>query len=97
MDNYTLGRALYSPSQDPMGFTLTQLARTSTAQLTGPRLGYLTFQDRFPIRTPNFILSTARGVVPHISQDVLRTETNTTGLYIPIEDCKRFPFSNLLY
>ncbi|KAI9664175.1 MAG: hypothetical protein M1831_002354 [Alyxoria varia] len=36
--------------------------------------------------TPNYVATTSRGVIPHISPDNLEAHTNIQGLYVPLED-----------
>lgn len=54
----------------------------------GLRLGQLIIKGRSPIPTPNFVGSTSRGVVPHVTQDVLSKTTRIPAVYIGLEDCK---------
>jgi hypothetical protein len=53
----------------------------------GPRLGQLLRNGRAPLQTPHYIATTSRGVVPHISHDVLQRHTSIRGAYIALEDC----------
>ena len=53
----------------------------------GPRLGRLITRSRTPLQTPHYVANTSRGVVPHISHDVLRKHTWIRGVYIALEDC----------
>lgn len=54
----------------------------------GARLGRLVVPGRKDIETPNFIAITSRGVVPHISPDVIFTSTQFGGVHMALEDCK---------
>lgn len=54
----------------------------------GLRLGQLTVQGRPSRATPNFIASTSRGVIPHITQDVMSKLTDIPVVYIGLEDCE---------
>jgi hypothetical protein len=54
----------------------------------GPRLGRLTKAGRNAVQTPNYVANTSRGVVPHISPDVLSDHTRIPGVYMALEDCK---------
>lgn len=55
---------------------------------TGPRCGTLSFPNRAPIATPHYIALSSRGVVPHITQDTMRSSTSITGIYAALEDCE---------
>jgi queuine tRNA-ribosyltransferase accessory subunit len=55
----------------------------------GPRLGRLSIQGRRSIETPNFFAVTSRGVVPHLTPDVVSAHTQIGGVHIALEDCKR--------
>jgi len=69
--------------------------------IAGPRIGRLVFQGRKELETPNFIAITSRGVVPHISPDVIAAHTQIGGIHMALEDCMSklsralFPFSDL--
>lgn len=54
----------------------------------GPRLGRLLFVKRKAIQTPHYVAVTSRGVVPHISQDMMRKHTAINSVYLGLEDCK---------
>lgn len=54
----------------------------------GLRLGQLTIQGRPSRPTPTFIASTSRGVIPHITQDVLSKLADIPAVYIGLEDCE---------
>ena len=51
------------------------------------RLGTLHLNDRTPIETPHCIAISSRGVVPHLSQDTMRENTDIKGIYVALEDC----------
>lgn len=53
----------------------------------GLRLGQLTIQGRPAIATPALIACTSRGVIPHVTQDVLSKLTCVAAVYIGLEDC----------
>jgi queuine tRNA-ribosyltransferase accessory subunit len=67
-----------------MSFMLAQFESNSL----GPRLGRLLRHGRTPLQTPLYVATTSRGVVPHISQDVLQRHTSISAAYIALEDCK---------
>lgn len=54
----------------------------------GPRLGRIALKGRRTLDTPNFLALTSRGVVPHISPDVVGEQTEFAGVYTAIEDCE---------
>lgn len=58
------------------------------ANSLGPRLGRLLSHGRVPLQTPHYIATTSRGVIPHLSHDVLQRYTSIPGVYIALEDCK---------
>lgn len=53
-----------------------------------PRLGKLSVNGRKSLETPGFLAVSSRGVVPHISPDVLQSQTDISGVHIALEDCK---------
>jgi queuine tRNA-ribosyltransferase accessory subunit len=56
--------------------------------VVGSRLGRLCVHGRKDLETPNFMAVSSRGVVPHISPDVLAANTKIGGIHIALEDCK---------
>ena len=54
----------------------------------GFRLGQIAIKDRTSVATPNFIVSTSRGVVPHVTQDAVTRLTRIPIAYIGLEDCE---------
>ncbi len=52
------------------------------------RLGLLQFPGRMPIQTPHYIAISSRGVVPHLTQDMMQDQTSITGIYAGLEDCE---------
>ena len=58
------------------------------SNLAGPRLGRLVVQGRKELETPGFMAVSSRGVVPHISPDVLAANTQIGGVHMALEDCK---------
>ena len=63
-------------------------AKSST---TGPRVGRLTRVGQKAIKTPHYVATTSRGVVPHISHDTLQKHTAVSSIYLALEDCMEFP------
>jgi len=58
------------------------------ANVAGPRLGLLSIQGRHEIETPNFYAVTSRGVIPHLTPDVISSHTQIGGVHMALEDCK---------
>ncbi|KAH6686398.1 tRNA-guanine transglycosylase [Plectosphaerella plurivora] len=50
------------------------------------RVGRLALPNRRPIDTPNFVASTSRGAVPHVTPDNLAKHTTFGGAYMALED-----------
>lgn len=59
----------------------------SDVAIAGPRLATLFIRGRDPISTPNFIATTSRGIIPHISPDVQAAHLKIAGVYMSTEDC----------
>lgn len=53
----------------------------------GPRVGRLTRVGQKAIKTPHYVATTSRGVVPHISHDTLQKHTAVSSIYLALEDC----------
>jgi queuine tRNA-ribosyltransferase len=68
----------------------------SAGQSLAPRLGRLALPGRQTIDTPHFLANTSRGIVPHITQDTFKRDTNLNGVYVALEDCKQAPSEPLL-
>jgi queuine tRNA-ribosyltransferase len=60
----------------------------STLQHSVPRVGRLTLKNRTHIPTPNYVATTSRGVVPHLTQDNIAKHTAIRSMYFGLEDCK---------
>ncbi|KAE9364646.1 putative Queuine tRNA-ribosyltransferase-like protein [Stipitochalara longipes BDJ] len=56
------------------------------ANVAGPRLGRLSIQGRRDIETPNFFAVTSRGVIPHLTPDVVSSHTQIGGVHMALED-----------
>ena len=54
----------------------------------GARLGALRFSDRKEIETPHYVAVSSRGAVPHIAQDMMRSNTRISVMYTALEDCE---------
>ena len=68
-------------SQHPVSFDIT------TESQHGPRLGRLSFPGRDAIDTPNFIPASSRGVIPHVTPDMMRDYLSVNSVYAALEDC----------
>lgn len=53
-----------------------------------PRLGRLSVKGRQSVDTPCLLAVSSRGVVPHISPDVLLSQTEIGGVHLALEDCE---------
>lgn len=54
----------------------------------GERLGRLIVSQRNTVDTPNFLAITSRGVIPHITPDVIQEHLKLSGVHFALEDCK---------
>lgn len=61
------------------------------ASVVGPRIGSLSLQGRKDFQTPNFFALTSRGVVPHLSPDVISAHSEIGGVHMALEDCEYHP------
>ena len=75
---------LASLPPEMLGFVL----RQGEFSKAGLRLGQLALQGRPTIATPAYVVPTSRGVVPHVTQDVLSKSTRIPAVHIGLEDCK---------
>lgn len=66
------------------------VVESGTHSLPGPRVGQLLARGRPPIATPHYAPATSRGVVPHLSPDVLEKHTAISAVYMGLEDCECF-------
>ncbi|KAL3478411.1 tRNA-guanine transglycosylase family protein [Aspergillus californicus] len=71
-------------SDTPQMFNFTIL--TSTSPVLAPRLGRLSIAGRKSLSTPHYIPLTSRGMVPHLSHDVMSDSTSIGSLYMGLED-----------
>ncbi|RMD43661.1 hypothetical protein DV735_g1472, partial [Chaetothyriales sp. CBS 134920] len=76
--------AAISESQLPDEMLKFFLDRTS--EFGGPRLGRLLSKGGPPLQTPHYVAATSRGVVPHISEDLLQRHTSISAVYMGVED-----------
>lgn len=54
----------------------------------GPRLGRLAVKSRQDLDTPNFLAVSSRGVVPHLTPDVISAHSRIGGVHMALEDCR---------
>ena len=52
------------------------------------RLGSLSIPGRTVIHTPHYVALSSRGVVPHLTQDMMADNTAIQGIYAALEDCE---------
>jgi queuine tRNA-ribosyltransferase accessory subunit len=64
------------------------LGLDSSSEQSVARLGQISLKGRKPIETPDFLAITSRGVVPHLTPDVVREHTQFGGVHLALEDCK---------
>jgi queuine tRNA-ribosyltransferase subunit QTRTD1 len=55
---------------------------------SGARLGRLAIEGRKALETPGFIAVTSRGVVPHMTPDVVAAHAQFGGVHMALEDCR---------
>lgn len=55
---------------------------------SGARLGRLAIEGRKALETPDFIAVTSRGVVPHMTPDVIAAHAQFGGVHMALEDCR---------
>jgi queuine tRNA-ribosyltransferase accessory subunit len=65
-----------------------EIFKAAVGDGSAARLGRLTFSGRKVIETPNFIATTIRGAVPHLTPDVVKKHTQFGGAYFALEDCE---------
>ena len=58
--------------------------------VAGPRLGRLSLPRRKDVLTPDFFAVGSRGVVPHITPDVISAHTQFGGVHMALEDCTSY-------
>lgn len=67
------------------------VADAGSHALPAPRLGQLLARGRNPISTPHYAPPMSRGVIPHVSPDMLEKHTAISAVYMGLEDCKSGP------
>ncbi|KAI9370743.1 tRNA-guanine(15) transglycosylase-like protein [Aspergillus egyptiacus] len=58
----------------------------SSASVLAPRLGRLAIAGRKPLSTPHYVPLTSRGMIPHLSHDVMHDSTSIGSMFIGLED-----------
>jgi queuine tRNA-ribosyltransferase accessory subunit len=66
-----------------------EILRAATGETGAARLGRLSLPGREAIQTPNFIATTSRGSVPHVTPDNISRHTSFGAAYFSLEDCKQ--------
>jgi hypothetical protein len=69
------------------GFFTVNIRDTITTD-DNARTGTLILKGRTGIETPNFLAIASRGVVPHITPDVILEHTAIGGVHMALEDCE---------
>ena len=57
-------------------------------QDSGARLGRIDSTGRTPIHTPHYLGVSSRGCIPHLTPDMMRSNTAINNIYTAFEDCK---------
>lgn len=76
------------PSKNGLRF---RLLSPDTSPNLGPRRGRLEVPEHFSIDTPNFLGNTSRGVIPHLTLDLLQGYLKVEGAHFALEDCGSRP------
>ncbi|KAF2140149.1 uncharacterized protein K452DRAFT_252796, partial [Aplosporella prunicola CBS 121167] len=59
---------------------------SSPDSILAPRIGKLSIPGRATLDTPHYVGYTSRGVIPHLTQDMLRKNTDINSMYLALED-----------
>ncbi|APA05934.1 hypothetical protein sscle_01g007040 [Sclerotinia sclerotiorum 1980 UF-70] len=70
-------------SSTRLGF---QILSTLDHNTSGPRLGRITVEGRKDLETPDFLAITSRGVIPHMTPDVIAAHARLPGVHFALED-----------
>jgi queuine tRNA-ribosyltransferase subunit QTRTD1 len=73
-----------SRKQTKLGFEIL----SNSDPTSGARLGRLAVEGRKALETPGFIAVTSRGVVPHMTPDVIAAHAQFGGVHMALEDCR---------
>jgi len=56
--------------------------------IVSARLGRLSIPERTDVETPNYLAVSSRGVIPHMTPDVIAASSKIAGIHMALEDCK---------
>ncbi|CAL3970244.1 unnamed protein product [Diplocarpon coronariae] len=73
------------PSKNGTNLTF-EIVSHPDPSLVAPRLGQLSLPGRKDLFTPDYLAVSSRGVVAHITPDVLTSHTQFTGVHMALED-----------
>ena len=80
---------MYDMRSNTSVFNIVEHAGAVSNRLSaGARLGRLSFEGRRTIDTPHYVAITSRGVIPHVTPDVLAQHTGVKAAYVALEDCE---------
>jgi len=65
-----------------------QILNQADPNVIGPRLGRLSVAARKDLETPDFFAVTSRGVIPHITPDIISAHAQIGGVHMALEDCE---------
>lgn len=68
--------------------TLSFSISTESCNTEGARIGTLVTSNGRPIATPHYVAISSRGVVPHLTHDLLSKQHDVPAVYAALEDCK---------
>ncbi len=83
------------PAQEfdkPFSFDL----RTRESSNNELRLGALSLHGRKTVDTPHYVALTSRGTVPHLTQDMMRDNTEIQGIHVALEDCESHAIGHII-
>lgn len=63
------------------------ILKASTRGPASARLGTLSIKGRKSIETPNFVAMSSRGVIPHLTPDMVIKATDFGAAHMALEDC----------
>lgn len=73
--------------------TFRVLASAATERCAA-RLGRLSLPGRKVIDTPNYTAVGSRGVIPHLTPELVSRDTSFGAAYMALEDCRSLPTSS---
>lgn len=65
-----------------------QILKSAGKGTASARLGRLSLAGRKPIDTPNYVAMSSRGVIPHLTPDMVQKHTEFGAAHMALEDCK---------